>query len=73
VAAEVGDLLLTVVNLSRKLKVDPELALREAALRFRGRVEAAAGAADADGLLFEELGLQEQEEYYQRAKKEQRR
>jgi MazG family protein len=73
VAAEVGDLLLTVVNLSRKLKVDPELALREAALRFRGRVEAAAGAADADGLVFEELDLEEQEEYYQRAKKEQRR
>ncbi len=73
VAAEVGDLLLTVVNLSRKLKVDPELALRDAALRFRARVEAAAGAADADGRVFEELDLEDQEEYYQRAKKEQRR
>jgi len=72
VAAEVGDLLFSVVNLCRKLKVDPELALRHSAFRFRERVEAAAGAAGADGLLFEELGLEEQEAYYQRAKKEQR-
>ncbi len=67
-----GDLLFSVVNLCRKLKVDPELALRDSALRFRERVEAAAGAAGADGLVFEDLGLDEQEAYYQRAKKEQR-
>ncbi len=70
VAAELGDLLFSVVNLSRKLKVDPELALRHSALRFRERVEAAAGAAGADGLVFEEMGLEEQEAYYQQAKKE---
>ena len=73
VAAELGDLLFSVVNLSRKLKVDPELALRHSALRFRERVEAAAGAAGADGLVFEEMGLEEQEAYYQHAKKEQGR
>jgi MazG family protein len=73
VAAELGDLLFSVVNLSRKLKVDPELALRHSALRFRDRVEAAAGAAGADGLVFEEMGLEEQEAYYQQAKKEQGR
>ncbi len=73
VAAEVGDLLFSVVNLSRKLKVDPELALRHSALRFRERVEAAAGAAGADGLVFEQMGLEEQEAYYQRVKKEQGR
>src|SRR5215210_3764832 len=32
---EVGDVLFAAVNLARKLKVDPELALREAADRFR--------------------------------------
>jgi len=73
VAAEVGDLLFSVVNLARKLRVDPELALRHSALRFRERVEAAAGAAGADGLVFEDMGLEEQEAYYQRVKKEQRR
>ena len=38
---EVGDLLFAAVNVARKLHVDPELALRAASARFRGRVEAA--------------------------------
>jgi nucleoside triphosphate diphosphatase len=70
VAAEVGDLLFSVVNLARKLKVDPELALRGSALRFRSRVEAAARAAGAEGLTFEDLSLEQQENFYQRAKTE---
>ena len=37
---EVGDVLFAAVNVARKLKVDPELALRAASERFRGRVEA---------------------------------
>ena len=37
VEAEVGDLLFTVVNLARFVNVDPELALRGATGRFRGR------------------------------------
>jgi XTP/dITP diphosphohydrolase/tetrapyrrole methylase family protein/MazG family protein/ATP diphosphatase len=43
---EVGDVLFAAVNVARKLKVDPELALRAAAERFRGRVEAAAALSD---------------------------
>jgi ATP diphosphatase len=70
-SAEVGDLLFAVVNLARKLRVDPELALRGSSLRFRERVEAAAEAAVGDGLDFEVMSLQEQEAYYQQAKKEQ--
>ncbi len=50
VAGEMGDLLFAVVNLARKLKVDPELALRGSALRFRERVEEAARIAGSDGL-----------------------
>jgi XTP/dITP diphosphohydrolase/tetrapyrrole methylase family protein/MazG family protein/ATP diphosphatase len=69
-SAEVGDLLFAVVNLARKLKVDPELALRGSSLRFRERVEAAARLADADGSVFEQMALDEQETYYQRVKKE---
>jgi MazG family protein len=72
-ADELGDLLFAVVNLARKLKVDPELALRGSALRFRERVETAARSAGDDGLAFENMGLDEQEAYYQQAKKEQRR
>jgi len=36
---EIGDRLLAVVDEARRLRVDPELALRAAAQRFRGRLE----------------------------------
>lgn len=45
-AAEVGDLLLSVAGLARRLGVDPETALRGAAGRFRARFEAMVEAAD---------------------------
>jgi nucleoside triphosphate diphosphatase len=72
-ADEVGDLLFSVINLSRKLKVDPELALRRSALRFRERVEGAQARAEQDGRVFEDMDLREQESYYQRVKREQKR
>ena len=71
--AEVGDLLFAVVNLARKLRVDPELALRGASVRFRQRVEDAAQVAEADGQTFADLGLDEQEEYYQQAKQKEQK
>src|SRR3954447_19415175 len=46
---EVGDVLFAAVNVARKLKVDPELALRASADRFRGRLEGAEGLAARDG------------------------
>ncbi|MFT4113025.1 nucleoside triphosphate pyrophosphohydrolase [Silvibacterium sp.] len=57
VAEEMGDLLFTAANLSRHLKVDSELALRDANAKFRRRfaaMEATAGR-DLDGLSPEEL------------------
>lgn len=65
---EVGDMLFAVVNLARKLRVDPELALRSASRRFQQRVETAAELAAADGEEFGRLLQDRQEEYYQRAK-----
>ncbi len=65
---ELGDLLFAVVNLARKLEVDPELALRSSSQRFRERVERAAELAAADGEDFAGLPPERQEEYYQRAK-----
>jgi len=43
---EVGDLLMSVVGLARRHGIDPELALRGAAQRFRTRVERMADLAD---------------------------
>ncbi|HVL98325.1 MAG TPA: nucleoside triphosphate pyrophosphohydrolase [Egibacteraceae bacterium] len=42
---ELGDLLLSVVGLARRLDIDPEAALRGAARRFRARFEAAVARA----------------------------
>ena len=53
---EAGDVLFAAVNLARKLKVDPELALRAAADRFRGRVEAAETLAASSGQDWNDLG-----------------
>ena len=65
---EVGDVLFAAVNLARKLKVDPELALRAAADRFRGRVEGAEGLAASDGEDWNDLGPDDQIAYYARAR-----
>ena len=66
---ELGDVLFTVVNVARKLNVDPELALRGTTRRFTERVEAAAELAEADGMDWRALGLDAQDAYYERAKK----
>jgi MazG family protein len=65
---EVGDVLFAAVNLARKLKVDPELALRAASERFRGRVEGAEGLAASDGADWNDLGPEAQLAYYARAR-----
>ncbi|MHB8160743.1 MAG: nucleoside triphosphate pyrophosphohydrolase [Thermoleophilia bacterium] len=46
---EVGDMLFAVVNLARKLRVDPELALRSAGGRFQQRLELASGTGGRGG------------------------
>jgi MazG family protein len=65
---EVGDVLFAAVNLARKLKVDPELALRAASDRFRERVEGAEGLAASDGADWNDLGPEAQLAYYARAR-----
>jgi nucleoside triphosphate diphosphatase len=68
VAAELGDVLFAIVNVARRLNVDPELELRAAAKRFRSRVELADDLATADGSDWKTLPLDEQDAYYDRAK-----
>ena len=67
---EVGDLLFTLVNVSRRLNVDPELALRATTARFVERVELAQRLAADAGETWTELGLEAQDAYYDRAKAE---
>jgi nucleoside triphosphate diphosphatase len=62
---EVGDLLFTVVNLARHLKVDPEMALRSTNAKFRNRFAAMETAAERP---LEELAPPELEELWSQAK-----
>jgi MazG family protein len=65
---ELGDLLFAAVNVSRRLNVDPELALRAMSGRFGARVEKAEQLAAADEKLWRELPLNEQDRYFDQAK-----
>jgi uncharacterized protein YabN with tetrapyrrole methylase and pyrophosphatase domain len=70
VFAEVGDLLFTIVNVARRVNVDPELALRSTSRRFRARVEHASELAAREGDDWNRLDLEAQGGYYDRAKEE---
>jgi MazG family protein len=62
---EAGDLLFAAVNVARKLKVDPELALRASADRFRSRIETAEALA---GGRWDDLSLEEKLTLYAQAR-----
>jgi tetrapyrrole methylase family protein/MazG family protein len=57
---EMGDLLFAMVSLARKLKVNPEDALRVAGQRFRKRFAAAEASLRRDGVKFGDLDHEEQ-------------
>ncbi len=65
---ELGDVLFTVVNLARRLNVDPELALRQTTQKFVGRVEHAERLAAERGEDWTKLDLDAQDRYYDEAK-----
>jgi len=65
---ELGDVLFAAVNVARKLKVDPELALRAASDRFRDRVTAASDLAATESRSWNDLDSDEQLAYYARAR-----
>lgn len=54
-AAEIGDLLFSVVNLARRLDVDPEQALRGSSARFERRFRAMEQVGSLSGLSLDEL------------------
>lgn len=62
----IGELLFAVVDHARRAKVDPELALRAAADRFRGRVEAAERAGKEAGSAWEDLSPEQKLQFYAR-------
>ncbi len=67
---EVGDLLFTLVNLARFLKVDPEQALRKTNTRFRERFGYIEQTLKTSGEKLEETPLDRLEELWQQAKRQ---
>jgi tetrapyrrole methylase family protein/MazG family protein len=57
---EMGDLLFAIVSLARRLKVNPEDALRVAGQRFRRRFAATEASLRKDGVTFGDLDREEQ-------------
>ena len=65
---EMGDLLFSIANLSRKLGVEPESALRKANAKFSARFEALEDHLAAQGRSVHEATLEEMEAAWQRVK-----
>jgi MazG family protein len=71
-AEEFGDLLFVMVNLGRKLAIDPEAALRAASRKFASRFARVERFAAARGVELPALGLDALDELWQEAKVEER-
>jgi len=70
VEEEIGDLLFTIVNLSRFLSVDPELALKKSIRKFVRRFKRMEREANAAGKNIEGLSMDELDSLWEQAKKE---
>ena len=71
-ADEVGDLLFTIVNLARKLKVDPEQALRSTCDKFQRRFTHMEASAADKGVDLSAMDLQDMEALWRLAKRDER-
>ena len=67
-AEEVGDLLFACVNLARHLGVDADMALRRANSKFDRRFRTMESLASANHQVFQQLSLEEMEDYWQQSK-----
>ena len=66
---ELGDLLFAAVNLSRFLKIDPEIALKKANAKFSRRFRAMERMARKNGREFKDLPREEMEAFWEAAKR----
>ncbi|HCO02783.1 MAG TPA: nucleoside triphosphate pyrophosphohydrolase [Actinobacteria bacterium] len=67
---EFGDLLFTMVNVARKLGINPEDALRSTTRRFEARFRLMEAAIRRDGRVFAEMPIEELDRYWEGAKRE---
>ncbi|MGZ8422035.1 MAG: nucleoside triphosphate pyrophosphohydrolase [Nitrospira sp.] len=67
-AAELGDLFFSLVNLARRLKVNPEESLRQTTNRFTSRFHFIEQQASRSGRAVNDLSLAEMDHYWEEAK-----
>ncbi len=67
---EMGDLLFSVVNVCRHIKLDPEVALHRSALKFRRRFRGMEEICEREAMSMEGLSLAELDNLWERAKRE---
>ena len=65
---EIGDLIFSIVNLSRKLKIDPELALRNTNSKFTKRIAYIEKELEKEDKKFNQTNLSELEKFWSAAK-----
>lgn len=70
---EIGDLLFAIVSLSRKLRLEPEAALRAANRKFVGRFARMEARVSASGLTLTDASLDQMEAAWQDSKREERK
>ncbi len=66
---EIGDFLFVTANLARRMKIDPEIALRKANAKFERRFRAMETLADEQHVTFSTLSLDQQEALWQTVKR----
>ena len=67
---EIGDVLFSVVNLARHVKVDAQSALRKASTKFEQRFRLVESLVRAQGQSVKDCALSELEAFWQQAKKQ---
>jgi tetrapyrrole methylase family protein/MazG family protein len=70
ISGEIGDVLFTIVNISRHLDIDCEQSLYETSKKFIKRFDSMERYADKNGLDFKKLPLKEKDKLWEIAKKE---
>lgn len=70
ISHEFGDVVFTLVNMSRFLQLDPDDSLKSTSLRFRQRLSKVQAQLDQQGRGWEEASLSELEALWQRAKQQ---
>ena len=65
---EIGDLLFAVVNLARKLGIDPDATLKRATLKFKSRFEEVEKLAQARGIEMGRASLEELDKLWDEVK-----